>query len=402
MSKDVIVLIYHSYKDPIFHGLMLQYLKAYNRDNTHHFHLITFEQEAYQLNASEQAAAQAELNQHGITWYPIPYHTGSMLVLKKAYDVWLGYRSAKRIKKQYNVQTILGFTAVSGAISYLFSRWLKLQLVLFNFEPHSDYMVDFGTWSKGSLKYKILHRLERKQAMRSKHLAVPTTHTLQLVNNWHTTANTYMVPTSIDTDLLVFSPEQRAALREQLQLNNKRVALYLGKFDGIYYSASEVGQWVKQLQSHINDLYLWVITPNNVEEVRQALGQHLPASSYQVQGTVPYAEIAHYISASDIGLVAIPPYPSQKYRCPIKTANYLSCGVPYLINKGIADDDAVAEKHQVGVAFDDFSAASIDAGVERLNALLAEDQQTLRQRCREVAIQYRGIHNTVEALQQML
>ena len=100
-------------------------------------------------------------------------------------------------------------------------------------------------------------------------------------------------------------------------------------------------------------------------------------------------------------MVAIPPLPSQKYRTPVKIGNYLSCGLPYIVTRGIADDDDLAEQKKIGVVYDSLDEKDFDLPLAQLLDLVKEDKAQQRERCRKIAIERRGIHNSVNALRDI-
>ena len=102
-----------------------------------------------------------------------------------------------------------------------------------------------------------------------------------------------------------------------------------------------------------------------------------------------------------MGLVAIPPLESQKYRTPVKIGNYLSCGLPFIVNRGVADDDVLAEKEQVGVVLESFDSADIARALPTLRMFMDEQREQQQARCRRVAIEHRGIHNSVRVLKEI-
>jgi hypothetical protein len=115
---------------------------------------------------------------------------------------------------------------------------------------------------------------------------------------------------------------------------------------------------------------------------------------------IPYDRIHDFISIADIGIVAVPPLPSQIYRTPVKTGLYLSCGIPYIINRGIAEDDIIAERERVGVVTNDFTSHDMNQLIEKIEQLLADKE--ISRRCRETAIKYRSHQKAIEVLRKVL
>jgi hypothetical protein len=103
-----------------------------------------------------------------------------------------------------------------------------------------------------------------------------------------------------------------------------------------------------------------------------------------------------------MGLVAIPPLPAQKYRTPIKVGHYLACGLPYMIAENIADDDKIAKQHQVGIVYQDLSKESAQKVRQEMQVFFNQNPEEVRVRCRQVALDYRGIEHARKILEEIL
>jgi hypothetical protein len=97
-----------------------------------------------------------------------------------------------------------------------------------------------------------------------------------------------------------------------------------------------------------------------------------------------------WLSAADLGIVAVPPLPAQRFRSPIKVGEYLACGLPYIVCRGVSEDDLWAERYGVGVVIDAFTREAVWRKADRIRALLAEEKTGLRSRCRAAGVAYRG------------
>lgn len=398
----VLICASHSFHDPLFNGLMYQYILEHQRQSQQAFryHIITEEQAAYTLSKTEQAQLQADLAQQNILWHPLPYRGGKLILFKKLWNFLRLFFKLWRIKRKEKVALIVGFLAIAGGYAFLISRILRLKLLVFCFEPHSLYMKEFGIWSEKALKYKVLHQVEVWQATKADYVTAPTKHTVQLLQDWNSNAQITRVPISVDTDKFSFSAVERARIRQENGVPENRYAvLYLGKFGGIYYSATEVAQFCKRLLDVEPSLFFFTISPTPSEEVEQAyLAAGLQPSDFVVLNKIPYTKIEGYISACDMGMVAIPPLDSQRYRTPVKIGNYLACGLPILLNRGIADDDDMTEEEEVGVVFDSLTQEDIRVPLRTLRLLMQENPESLQARCRAAAIRHRGLQNSVDVL----
>lgn len=373
---------------------MLKYLIKLQQSEIgqHTFHLITFEQSTYALNDEGYSKLKDELEiNHSIIWYPKKYNTGGALMLfKKAYDFLSAFLLAFKLKSNVKLESIIGFTSISGAIASFISRLLKLKLVLLNIEPHSDYMADFGFWSKKSIKYKLLKYFEDKMIIWADKIAVPTMNAYRELIRPSLDGKLYFVPTCIDTNDFNFNEGKRNEIRDSIGVpSGAKVVLYLGKFGGIYYTIDQAAEAFLEIQGQSENIFFYVITPDDEDQVKSIFKDNGLAGNSFVRGRINYEEISGHISAADFGIMLVPSYPSQKFRCPIKTANYLACGIPYIITPSIGDDSYLAEAEHIGIVIKDDSQINLDISV---------DQNYLQQSVKK----HRGIHLVVDWLKVVL
>jgi hypothetical protein len=404
-TRPVIVYCFHSLKDPLVEGLMLSYLIELNRDKVSSIiYLITLEQKPYKLSAVEKSILQKQLKELNILWKPFNYHGGNFILLKKAWDFVRVSLFISRLRIHKRARKIIGFLPIAGAFSAILGKLLMMKSFIYCFEPHSMYLVDFGSWKPNALKTKLLLYFEKFQIKKAEIVVVPTSYTKELILQWHPRVNAKVLPISVDTDL--FQPYRNHEKSQQIRkkfnfLDEDKVFIYTGKLGGLYYSPESLALFIDAISKENPGYKFLIITNNPIEEVRNAFRiVNLPEDRYVVHPPVPYTELPFYISAADIGVLAIPPHPSQKYRTPVKTALYLACGIPYLTCKGIAEDDIIAEKHNVGISIPDLIpqyAKQTNIGVQNL----FRDSQ-LSNRCRNLAVETRSKKLTKEILQDMM
>ena len=123
------------------------------------------------------------------------------------------------------------------------------------------------------------------------------------------------------------------------------------KFDGIYFSVDEMMKILEKLPQTEKKISFLIVTSNEPEEVVN-VAKSRGLDRIHVTGQIPFEQLSEYISCADAGLLVLPEHPSQKYRCPIKTANYLACGTPIIVNHCVGDEPRTIEAHGVGWVID--------------------------------------------------
>jgi glycosyltransferase involved in cell wall biosynthesis len=86
---------------------------------------------------------------------------------------------------------------------------------------------------------------------------------------------------------------------------------------------------------------------------------------------------------------------SQIACAPTKLAEYLGCGIPAIVNRGIGDAAEMVERERVGIVLSDFSPAEIGRGADALLELLREEG--LAERCRATAMKFFSLEEGVAA-----
>lgn len=387
--KHFLVLIYNSYKDPLYQNLVHAFVLRQAKLNEHYrFELITFEQKNFALSKGERIQEKASLSGEGIHWHPLSYHSGSWMFLVKSYDLLSAFYQTLRLNRKYRLNLVISFANASAAIGVFVSRMIRKPLMVYSFEPHHEFLAEFGIWKRSGWRYRFLKKAEELTLKQASYLITGTKHLAQKIAPL-TDAKVYRAPSAVDPDAFQFKPEARKKWRELWGIEHEQVLIYVGKFDGIYYG-KEIPQFCADLASRAPFFFVF-ITQQDHNEVRSLLKANgLKSTQFYLGSAHSRAAIAGLNSAADIGLTAIPPYPSQRFRSPLKVGEYLMCGLPYITCEGVSEDDEIASKERVGIALPDLSSPISDKQLIELQALLAEDKAVLRERCRAVGISYRS------------
>lgn len=64
-------------------------------------------------------------------------------------------------------------------------------------------------------------------------------------------------------------------------------------------------------------------------------------------------EISQYLSAADVAIIMREDIPTNNVASPIKIGEYLSCGLPIILTKGIGDYSEMVQKAKVGLLLDE-------------------------------------------------
>ncbi|RED99552.1 glycosyltransferase [Marinoscillum furvescens] len=391
MAKNTLVFIYNSFNDPLFQNLMLSYLKTLTaRHNVGRFYLITFEQKKYQLSPKERARIKSELESHHIYWRPLTFHSGKLLLLKKAWDFSISFLKVLWIRVRHQTQIIFCFANVSASFGYVFSKLMRMKLMIYSYEPHSEFMVDLGYWSTSDLKYRLLNSLEWKAGMHADVVMTGTQWMVDELKRRGSKAELYRAPTAVDPE--IFKPDllSRTDARKALGYSDDdHVFIYVGKFGGLYY-VEGIPRLCQNMHAHVKNARFLIVTSNDHLEMNELFSKYLPEVVFKITGNLSQKDLIACMNASDFGISGVPPSPNQKYRSPTKVAEYLMVGLPYITTEGVAEDDVYAMEKNIGVVTSDFNVDLNSNFYEKINSLLEEDKEKQVSRIRSIGLEYRS------------
>lgn len=389
-KTTVAIYLYNRLFDPLIQSNFWLYIKDYLNDpsSTVRFHLITYEDPNYPLTAEQQALVNGWQAQ-GLDWTALTWHPGMSLKQKFA-DLFNGLRLLARLRLK-GIKHVVTLGSVAGTFGYVCARALFMKLFLYQFEPHSELSRDAGAWRADSLQFKLSYWLERRATEFATVIASGTRFMRErLKDQWGVKGRFIQIPTVANDRKFTFDAKVRADVRAELGLGEAdKVLFYSGKFGGLYYGV-ETAQLFRWLLDMDPSLRMLIVTPHTDDEVHELFDQAaVPRDRYFVRHS-SYDDIHRYYFAGDIGLITIPPGPSQFFRSSIKVGEYLCSGMPFITPWGVSEDYLYATEKNVGVVVQEFSESEVKSAWPRIKQYLDMDPDTLRAHCRTVGVDYRG------------
>lgn len=399
-SRSVLVLTYWSAPDALIQTYTLPYIRQIKSalPASAAIHLLTLEQGNH--SPEEAARIRARLRAEGIEWLPVRY---SRFGLRMAVRLAFLLPRLVLLVMRERIAAIHAWCMPAGALGWLLSVVTGTPLVIDSYEPHAEAMAENGTWSRRGAAYRVLAWFERLATRRAGVLISCTggflEHAPRLYRTSFAHKRTFVKPAC--TDLEQFDPAMAkdAALLTELGLGGKVVAVYAGKFGGIYLR-SEVFIFLAACYRHWKDDFRVLLLSNHPEEELKAwcAAAGLP-TSVVVRRFVPHADIPRYMGLGDFGLCPVLPTPSKRYCTPIKNGEYWALGLPVVITPRISDDSDLIAQHNAGVIWDHTQPPG--PAVEALATLLAEPASDRRSRIRQLAEAQRSFSIAAAIYQQV-
>ena len=396
----IVVLCCHGIEDPLVATLILDYtLRLQQRDIGADVLLVTEEPRRHMLSADRRA----ELARSGIRWSPLWYDLSGAQFFQKFRNLFLLAWRAWSFARGYRHRVVLGFLSMTGAYGSILRMLWFHRFIAMNFEPHSLFMKEMGVWGPRSFKYRLIRYFERRTMAVADALIAPASAVVDHVKAHPHRCSIHLQGVTIDVRKSLRDPGKRRTLRARLGIEDAIVLFYVGKFGGIYYSAEQYMEFIQRSCSADPRLHHLLITfPDQIERIRGHSGFAELQHRITLLEPVPPERLSDHLSAADLGVIAVPPTPSQVFRSPVKTAHYWAAGLPIIIPEGISDDWAIARDREIGIVVKGLPDLDVDAFGRDLDRFHSIPEKELTERCVQAALELRDTSLMVDLLQELV
>lgn len=231
----------------------------------------------------------------------------------------------------------------------------QIPLVVESFEPHAEYMIEAGEWSKSGLKAKTLNKAETLQKQKAKFI-LPLTekYSQRLVYEGTQKSKLMVMPCCVDLNLFRFDEGDRNNVRAKLGISSdKIIGVYTGKIGGIYLEKEAIELFKRAGQFFKEKFHLLILSPERETWRQELIKAGFSEGDFSVD-FVPQYQVPKYLSAADFAFSLHKPTPSKKAISPIKNAEFWANGLPIMMPDGIGDDSEITRNQNLGVVVEDF------------------------------------------------
>jgi glycosyltransferase involved in cell wall biosynthesis len=379
----ILVMTFWGYKDALIQTYTLPYLRIIEKliPPGSSIHLLTLDPPG---TDSEMPPPSGKINRISARYYRFGW---------KALLTWAGLliRLLLYIRKN-KINTIHCWCPTAGAGGYVLSRLTGIRLILDSFEPHAEAMVENGSWKKNSLAFKLLWNLEGKQA-RHAAFVIAAAHGMKeyMKEKYKATPEHFFVkPACVDMQLFSLNKKKNPVLLKTLNLENKTVCVYAGKFGGIYLK-EEVFHFFREAYAFWGENFrVLLLTVHPIAEIRELADKYALPESLFVIRFVAHQDIPDYLGLADFALSPIKSLPSKRLCTPIKTGEYWAMGLPVLTTPHISEDSDIIEHNKIGYVWQDYSAVEFEKSLIVISNILSEEPVLLSTKIRNIAELYRS------------
>ena len=167
--------------------------------------------------------------------------------------------------------------------------------------------------------------------------------------------NATVVPCAANT-IQMIPVSQREVKRNELNISNKIVFVYLGSFRK-YQMVNETLAIFKEIKQEVDSAFLLILTSHQAEfsSALQSLG--VSKADYAIIGA-KQSEVPDILCSADIGFLIRDHSEVNEVASPTKFAEYLMCGIPVILTENIGDYSSFTREHSTGFVLNNFHASN--------------------------------------------
>jgi glycosyltransferase involved in cell wall biosynthesis len=394
MKTKILVLTFWGYKEPLVANFTLPYLKILHEVvPSAELFLVTLEKPNQSLDAGELKKINNSLK--------ADYNASLLSFRHTRFGPFALFQWALRVGRliffirRKKITHIHAFCTPAGALGYLLKLFCKTELIIESFEPHAESMVESGVWTKRGLNFKILFWLEKKQAKSADCLIYLTEAMGNYVKEKYKVLPRKTFVKASCIDVTKFSDPiniKNAAYLRKLDLEEKVVGLYAGKFGGLYLE-KEIFKAIKAGYDLWGKKFRMLILGNSDQAfIKQEASQLGIPGETILALFVQNEELPYYMGAADFALTFVKPIPSKRYCSPIKDSEYWTLGLPIIIPSGISDDAEIVDAYHSGYVLHELTMNEYQNAMRWVDQFLSsENKQEIKKQVRSLAIETRSM-----------
>jgi glycosyltransferase involved in cell wall biosynthesis len=392
--KNILVLTSWSFADALVQNYTLPYVRIMQKylPEGSKIYLMTLEQPHLALSQEAAKHTDEELARENIISLRYPYKRfgiGQIAVWSKVFAalVLLIFR-----KKIYAIHP---WCTPAGAAGFILSLLTGKKLILDSYEPHAEAMLESKTWTRTSAAFRILFFLEKMQSRRAKIFIGCTSAMRHYAEEKYGVSFSgkkfYSKPACVNFELFDLSLRKNEKLLAELDLVEKVVCVYAGKFGGSYLE-KEVFDFFAVCADFWGEKFSVLLLTSHSEE---EIAANCLASGFDRRSLrrlfVPHTEVPRYMALADFGITPFKPVPSKRYGTPVKNGEYWALGLPVVITKNISDDSDIISQNDIGYVLQDLNEAEYKRAAQKIHELLLNREKTnLTEKIRATAEKYRS------------
>lgn len=161
-----------------------------------------------------------------------------------------------------------------------------------------------------------------------------------------------VIPSCFNEKSFYFDPTARAEVRESLGVKDSDIVLCYSGGTGAWQRVDDIIDLLTRVCERQVDCKALFLTSNPQEMTQRVLARGFPTDHLFVR-SCPHKDVYRYLSAADIGIIMRHDIPMNNVASPVKVGEYLGCGLPVILTRGIGDYSDSLSAAGVGLLLDE-------------------------------------------------
>ncbi len=386
-ERRVLFISYNGMLEPLGQSQVIPYLKELSKEGVRFF-LLSFERAAAFTQEGEERceALKTELARYNIEWHRLRYHQKPSLPAT-IYDVLAGVRYARRLVRRNHIEMVHARAHIPATIALFLKKLLPIKMLFDVRGLMAEEYLDAGHWRESDFAFRLTKQMERRIFRAADAVVVLTERIWPIIKSWDGLRDREVphevIPCCADLELFKFDAAARAHRREELKVNDRLVIVYSGSIGGWYLADKMADFFAELLKKRADAHFLWLTTGRR-ELIDNLMRERGVGETQYTVVRASHTDVPSYLSASDVGVSFYKQGFSKLASSPVKSTEYLACGLPFITNAGIGDADSLVVNERAGALVKNFNAEEYAQASATVEQLLSEGEST-RWRMRSIA-----------------
>jgi glycosyltransferase involved in cell wall biosynthesis len=299
--------------------------------------------------ARAQEAAAVITAQYGVQAYVAP-------VLSPHAGAWNFWRSCWRVYDQMLLELADAAITHVYARSFIGSMWARRLArkldALSIFDVRAVVSQEHQLVQGSSLKSWVSSYLELQESRRADRLSTVSENLQKYLSRETGRHDMTVIPSCFNENSFYFDPAARTEIRNALDLNNNSILLCYSGGTSAWQRIADIISLLKGVCSADARCKALFLTTSQDEVTRRLKETQFPPGQAFVQGC-SHKEVHRYLSAADVGFIMRHDTIVNNVASPVKVGEYLACGLPVILTRGIGDYSDMLPAAGVGILLDE-------------------------------------------------
>jgi glycosyltransferase involved in cell wall biosynthesis len=379
---------------PILHSQGIPHLKRLSKLGYVCF-ILSFEKDPEILHGE----LAKELASSGITWCPVygSEARGNMILR----GFWLAWNLCRKEKIDVIHCRSYRPSVIGSALKLICHSGFIFDMRGFLI----DEQVFLDRWKIGSLKYRFSRWIERWILLNADEIVTNTTRFRDQVvgipyfPREERADQVLIIQNCVDTQRFLFDPVKRVSTRQEFGWDDKFVLVFTGEARK-WESFEQIINLFITLRGLNDKTFLAIFAYGEISIISHILSARgIPQANYSLATARP-GQIPYILNAADLAVIFRQDNKYiQQIPSPIKFGEYLSCGLPIIMNSNIGDTEKIINKYLAGIVLDPDNPVELHNGAIQILDLCQNDSN-IRLRCRQAAEKELNLDTAVDQYAQ--